>query len=115
MSRADLPNVLFVCGRNKRRSPTAAQIFKKDERFNVRSAGLSPSATRKLTAKDILWADLILVMEPDQRERLWDAYPELRVPPVLVLDIADDYEFMDPELVILLHQRTEEILEGFGV
>jgi protein-tyrosine phosphatase len=115
MSRADLPNLLFVCGRNKRRSPTASQIFKKDERFNVRSAGLSPSATRRITAKDISWADLILVMEPDQRKRLWEAYPEMRVPPVLVLGIPNEYEFMDPELVAMLHQRTEEILEGFGV
>jgi predicted protein tyrosine phosphatase len=46
---------------------------------------------------------------------LWEAYPEMRVPPVLVLGIPDEYEFMDPELVAMLHQRTEEILEGFGV
>ncbi len=36
------PNILVVCGRNKKRSRTAEHIFKNDNRFNIRSAGLSP-------------------------------------------------------------------------
>ncbi len=115
MHRADLPNLIFVCGRNKRRSRTAESLFKNDMRFNVRSAGVSPSAERKLTEKDLAWADLILVMEPDQRTRIWDAYPGRRVPPIEILHIPDEYEFMDPALVELLTDRTEEILQGFGV
>lgn len=34
-----LTKVLFVCGRNQRRSPTAERIFRDDPRMSVRSAG----------------------------------------------------------------------------
>ena len=33
------PHVLFVCGRNQWRSPTAARIYANDQRIEVRSAG----------------------------------------------------------------------------
>ena len=48
------PNILVVCGRNKRRSRTAEHIFKNDSRFNIRSVGLSPKSDRKISEKDIL-------------------------------------------------------------
>ena len=59
----DRPNLLVVCGRNKKRSRTAEHIFKNDERFNIRSVGLSPKSERKITEQDLNWADLVFVME----------------------------------------------------
>ena len=59
----DRPNLLVVCGRNKKRSRTAEHIFKTDERFNIRSVGLSPKSERKITEQDLNWADLVFVME----------------------------------------------------
>ncbi len=53
------PNLLVVCGRNKKRSRTAEHIFKNDNRFNIRSAGLSPKSDRKLSENDLNWADLV--------------------------------------------------------
>jgi protein-tyrosine phosphatase len=59
----DRPNILVVCGRNKKRSRTAESIFKNNNRFSIRSAGLSPKSDRKISEKDLIWANLIFVME----------------------------------------------------
>jgi len=104
------PNLLVVCGRNKRRSRTAEYIFKNDMRFHIRSVGLSPRSERKITEKDIEWADLILVMEQDQKQRIVGTYRHLEVPPVEVLHIEDEYEYMDEILVELLTDRINSII-----
>jgi Predicted protein tyrosine phosphatase len=104
------PNILVVCGRNKRRSRTAEHLFKNDSRFAIRSAGLSPQSNRKLSEKDVLWADLILVMENIHRARIREEYRALALPPLEVLEIEDEYEFMAPELIQLLTERMNGIL-----
>ncbi len=104
------PNILVVCGRNKKRSRTAESIFKNDNRFNIRSAGLSPKSDRKITEKDLTWADLIFVMETGQRAKIWGIYRHLEIPPIEILDIPDDYEFMDNELIELLTDRINDTL-----
>lgn len=114
-NRADLPNILVVCGRNKRRSRTAESVYKNDMRFNIRSAGLSPSSPHQLSLKDLEWADLVLVMEEGQRKRIWDAYPNQTIPTIEILHIEDDYEFMDEELVTLLTDGIEDVLLEWGV
>jgi len=105
------PNILVVCGRNKRRSRTAEYIFKNDNRFNIRSAGLSPKSDRKISEKDLNWADLVLVMETRQRAKVRELYLNLELPDIEMLNISDDYEFMDEELVLLLTERINEILK----
>lgn len=106
----DRPNILVVCGRNKKRSRTAEAIFKNDQRFNIRSAGLSPKSDRKISEKDLNWADLVLVMETGYRARILGFYRHLELPPIEVLDIPDDYEFMDDELLELLSERINGVL-----
>lgn len=69
--------VLFVCSRNRLRSPTAQQIFAAVEGWEVDSAGLSPDAEHLVSSDQLLWADLILVMEPVHRRRLQQAYGPL--------------------------------------
>jgi predicted protein tyrosine phosphatase len=105
------PNILVVCGRNKRRSRTAEHIFKNDMRFNIRSVGLSPQSNRKLSEKDLDWADLVLVMESGQRGKIWSLYKNIAVPAIEILNIADDYEFMDEELIGLLTGGINEALK----
>src|SRR5512139_3631699 len=39
--RHSRPHILFVCGRNKWRSPTAERLYRNDNRIEVRSAGVS--------------------------------------------------------------------------
>lgn len=104
------PNLLVVCGRNKKRSRTAEYIFKNDSRFNIRSVGLSPKAERKITESDITWADLVFVMETDQRGRIWEVYRHIELPPIEVLNIPDEYEFMDSELVEMLNDKINNTL-----
>lgn len=104
------PNILVVCGRNKRRSRTAEYIFKNDNRFNIRSAGLSPKSEKKVSEKDITWANLIFVMESGQRSMLWGIYRHLDLPNIEVLGIPDEYEYMDDELVMILTDRINDSL-----
>jgi predicted protein tyrosine phosphatase len=93
------PNILVICGRNKKRSRTAEYIFKNDNRFNIRSAGLSPKSERVVSENDIQWADLVFVMEANQRSKLCNQFENMDLPPIEVLFIADDYEFLDEELI----------------
>ena len=101
------PHVLFVCGRNQWRSPTAARVYANDQRIEVRSAGVSPKSRHSLTRQDIEWADLILVMEQEHKVRIRETFRDLVLPAVESLDIPDDYGFMDGELIRLIQEGTE--------
>ena len=109
MTRAQMAriNTLFVCSRNQWRSPTAERIFADDPRLSVRACGLSPRARRRLCADDLAWADIVFVMESGHRARITGLMREaLGDTPLHVLDIPDDYTYMDPELVELLRERV---------
>ena len=106
-----MKNILFICSRNQWRSPTAEKIYSKDPRVNVRSAGTSPRAKRTVNAKDIAWAELILVMEHKHKDRLKAQYNKLLLhKKVIVLDIPDEYQYMDEELVELIEASVEGYL-----
>lgn len=113
---SERPNILVVCGRNKRRSRTAEYVYKNDQRFGIRSVGLSPKSERQLKPADIDWADLILVMEQGQSTRISTTYRHLELPDIEVLHIEDEYEYLQPELVDILTDRVESILQvTFGM
>ncbi|MEO5713918.1 MAG: low molecular weight protein tyrosine phosphatase family protein [Luteolibacter sp.] len=103
--------LLFICSRNKLRSPTAEAIFAGRPGVEVDSAGLSPDAEVPLEAEQLEWADLILVMEKAHRTRLNRSFGKfLTGKKVVVLDIPDDYDFMDAKLVSLLEARCARYL-----
>jgi predicted protein tyrosine phosphatase len=103
--------VLFICSRNQWRSPTAEQIFRRRPGLSVRSAGTSPNARRTVSAQDIGWASVILVMEEKHKSRLKAEYGRLLTGRAIhVLDVPDDYKYMDPELVDLLEQSVAPLL-----
>jgi predicted protein tyrosine phosphatase len=52
------------------RSPTAEQVWRKDPRVLARSTGTSPNARHTISAADIQWADVILVMEEKHKSRI---------------------------------------------
>ena len=104
-------NVLFVCSRNQWRSPTAEQVWRRHPQVNARSAGTSASARRVVSAADLAWADVVLVMEDKHKSRLLAEYRDLLArKPLHVLDIPDDYRYMDPELVELLTEPVAALL-----
>ena len=93
-------NLLFVCSKNKWRSATAEQIYKDSANLNVRSAGISNSARRVVNAADIDWADTIFVMENKHKKYINEQFRNRLVnKKLVVLDIPDDYLYMDPELI----------------
>ena len=102
-----MTRLLFVCARNRLRSPTAERVFGGVNGVEACSAGVAPDAEEALSADLIAWADVILVMEPAHRARMTRAFGgHLRGKRVVCLDIRDDYEFMQPELVRLLWERV---------
>ena len=104
-------HVLFICSRNQWRSPTAEQVFRRHPMLAVRSAGTSPNARRKVSPDDIGWASVILVMEEKHKSRLKAEFSRLLEGRTIhVLDIPDDYHYMDPELVEQLEQCVPSLL-----
>ena len=107
--------ILFVCSRNRRRSLTAETIFKSEPAWEVRSAGTEAGARIKVTAGQLGWADVIVVMEKRHKERLRQKYPEaLAAKPCVCLFIADDYEFMDASLIEVLREKMREHFPAAG-
>lgn len=105
-------NILFICSRNQWRSPTAEQIWRKHPLLSVKSAGTSPSARRKVSTDDIRWADIIFVMEEKHKSRLVAEFANaIKNKTVHVLDIPDEYKYMDPALVEQLEQSVGGLLE----
>lgn len=99
-------NVLFICNQNLHRSKTAELLFK--EQFHTKSAGLY---NNPVTAKQLGWADVVMVMEDMQRSELAKRFPTLYLQKrILSLDIPDVYSFNDQRLVGLLKSRVEEAL-----
>jgi len=99
--------VLFLCSRNRLRSPTAEQIFDGRPDLEVASAGLNPDADVLCTPDLVAWADIIFVMEKTHRTKLSARFRRhLKDKKVICLDIPDNYAFMAPELVSLLAARV---------
>lgn len=95
--------LLFVCSRNRWRSPTAEKIFHDVDEIQARSAGTETGARIKVTAGHIGWADIVFVMEKKHLRRLQEKFAdELAGRRVICLNIPDDFQFMQPELVSLL-------------
>ena len=101
------PKILFVCSRNKWRSPTAQNIYENDSRIEVRSAGLSEKSPHIISDSDILWANLILVMESKHKTRIQDLFRDIELPPIKSLDVPDEYKYMDEELIKLIEIGVE--------
>ncbi|WP_194207797.1 low molecular weight protein tyrosine phosphatase family protein [Superficieibacter sp. 1612_C1] len=104
-------NVLFICSRNQWRSPTAEQVFRRYPGLNVRSAGTSRNAKKSVSHELLHWADVICVMEQKHKDRLMAEYRRLlENKPLHILDIPDDYRYMDPVLVTQLEELVPELL-----
>lgn len=96
-------NVLFICSRNQWQSPTAEQVFRRYPSLTVRCAGTRRNAKKTVSHDLRHWADVICVMEQQHNNRLIAEYRRIiEHKPLHVLDIPDDYRYMDPELIALL-------------
>ena len=101
--------VLFLCSQNKKRSPTAEEIYSAFDFLEVRSAGINKGAVYLLETEDIEWADIIFVMEKKHLENLHRKYAvSTKNKRVINLSIPDKYDFMDEILIRVLRQKVDK-------
>jgi predicted protein tyrosine phosphatase len=99
--------LLFVCSQNLLRSPTAETVFSSYPGVEAMSAGTNHDATTPISADLIEWADVVIVMEKVHRNKLTSKFKSaFKTKRLVVLDIPDDYEYMDPELVQILKAKV---------
>ena len=109
----DTHRVLFICGKNQWRSPTAEHIFADHPGLACASAGLSKDSEVQVSADLLAWADTVFVMEKAHKTRLTAGFKaHLHGKRVVCLEIKDRYPYMDPELVRLLLARVTPYLPG---
>lgn len=100
-------NVLFICSGNKLRSPTAEKVFKTNK-VNTRSAGSSANAIHTVEPSDIKWANTIVVMEEKHKQRMLAGFPRAtEYKDIIVLNILDNYKYMEKSLVTLLQEKIQ--------
>lgn len=99
--------LLFICNQNQNRSKTAEELFK--GRFETRSAGLYNE--NPVTEKDLSWADVVVVMEDQQRTELAKRFPKLYMQKrIISLDIPDIYDYGQKKLISELKMKVEELV-----
>jgi len=99
--------ILFVCSENRLRSPTAAEVFGKHDNVETISAGTNSDAETPVSGDLIEWADAILVMEKSHKDKLSKRFRGLlKNKKLAVLDVPDNYDFMQPELVRIFENRV---------
>jgi len=104
-------NLLFLCSRNKLRSPTAEAIFSEYENLHVESAGLNHDAQTRVSLDMIESADVIFVMEKKHKIGLAQMFGDsLKSRRVICLDIPDNYDYMDAALIEILKRKVGSIL-----
>ena len=98
--------VLFVCNQNKDRSKTAEELFR--NRFETRSAGLYNETP--LTKEQLIWADIVIVMEDEQRTEISKRFPkEYLQKRIISLDVKDIYGYNQPDLVDILKEKILQL------
>ncbi len=100
---------MFVAAINGE-NPTAEAIYRDHPDHHTRSAGTAASARVRLSAKLIQWADIIFVMEHRHRRIIQQQFQhELAGKQMVVLDISDDYAYMDPELIEMIRSGVDAV------
>lgn len=107
-----MKKLLFVCSENRLRSPTAEAVFSEYENIEAIGAGTNSDAATPVSGDLIEWADIILVMETMHRNKISKKYRTLlKNKRLIVLDIPDNYECMDPELIKLLKTKVSGLIQ----
>ena len=106
-----MKKILFLCSKNKLRSPTAETIFSNVHDWEVYSAGISNDAEVHVSIEDIEWADFIFVMENSHKKKLSHKFGQaVKNQTIISLDIPDDFEYMDEKLIALLESKVPKLV-----
>ena len=107
--------LLFVCSRNRWRSPTAEAICHGVPGCQARSAGTEPAARVRVNEKLLGWADFVFCMEQRHVARLRERFGQnLAGKQIICLDVSDDYSFMEAELVEILTAALSEYVPALA-
>lgn len=106
--------ILVICSRNKRRSLTAERLYLQHPDLEVRSAGTSPNSRHMVSIKDIEWADTIICMEYKHQDQLQRIFNRNSLPTIVVVNIPDEFKYMDSELVELLFAEIDEVVGTYS-
>jgi len=107
-----MKRILFVCSQNRLRSPTAEAVFADHPRLETLSAGTNNDAETPLSGDLVEWAHVIVAMEKMHKNKITKKFKtQLAGKRVVVLDIPDEYEFMQPELVSLLKAKLPRVIQ----
>jgi len=99
--------LLFVCSQNRLRSPTAEAVFSDYPGIETMSAGTNHDAETPISADLIEWADVVKVMEKIHRNKITKKFKShFKAKRLVVLNIPDEYEYMDPDLVRILKAKV---------
>ena len=98
--------ILFVCGKNRLRSPTAEHVFADWPGIETASAGVSADSDNPVTPELLEWADTVICMERSHRAKIGRLKSHMAGAKVVCLDIPDNFEYMAPELVALLKAKV---------
>ncbi|KWO62634.1 low molecular weight protein tyrosine phosphatase family protein [Burkholderia territorii] len=108
-----MTRALFICSRNRLRSPTAEAVFAAWPGVEADSAGLAPDAHTRLSAEQLEWAEIVFVMERAHKAKLLARYgTRLKHKKIVCLDIPDRYAYMQPELIALLERKARPWLRA---
>ena len=106
-----MTKILFLCSKNKLRSPTAESIFSAIDGWEVYSAGISNDAEVHVSLEDIEWADYTFVMEKTHKKKLARKFGSaINGKVVISLNIPDNYEYMDKELIKILKEKVTSLV-----
>lgn len=104
-------NILFICSKNRLRSPTAEHVFGDWPGVETSSAGINSDADNPVSPELLAWADIILVMESTHRAKLSAKFnSHISKKRIVCLNIPDEYEYMDSALVALLNAKVPRYL-----
>ncbi|WP_175699848.1 low molecular weight protein tyrosine phosphatase family protein [Burkholderia ambifaria] len=108
-----MTRALFICSRNRLRSPTAEAVFAGWPGVETDSAGLAPDADTQVCVEQLEWAEIVFVMERAHKARLTARFgARLKHKKIVCLDIPDRYTYMQPELVALLERKAGPLLRA---
>jgi predicted protein tyrosine phosphatase len=102
---------LFICSRNRWRSPTAEAVFANWPGIETDSAGLASDAATIVSTDHIAWAEIIFVMERAHKASLSRKFgSSLNGKQVVCLDIPDKFTFMQQALIDVLVRKAGRFL-----
>jgi predicted protein tyrosine phosphatase len=104
---------LFICSRNRLRSPTAEKVFSDWHGVETDSAGLAPDAVTLVSTEQVVWAEIIFVMERAHKIKLTKKFgTSLKGKRIVCLDIPDKYGYMQAELIAVLERKVGNFLRS---